>query len=1059
MKFHCVLVVFLAVLVCVCPVSAQMSKLNPTSMPDAKTFAETFQKGPGREFTNGPLWTWNDRLTEEQIRDTLRDLASQGIKQAWVHPRPGMMTPYLSDEWFARWRESLVEAEKLDMNLWIYDENSYPSGFAGGFVPEVLPDSRGMGLLFEEIDQLDQVDENIWYVFEPMDGQLYKNITDSARKDGKVSPLANGQKYLIGKVEYTPQNGWFGGKWYVDLLKKGVTEKFIEITFDAYKREIGDHFGKRVPGIFTDEPHPAAPYVGTWVTWNEEIPQLFEEKFGYSLIDNLPSLYKPVGDWKKVRHNYHALILELFVDRWAKLCFEWCEANNLEFTGHYWEHGWPGTSHGPDNMAMYIWHQRPAIDCLLNLYSESVNAYFGNVRAVKEAASVNNQMGYARNLCEIYGAGGWDLRFEDMKRQADWLLVLGVNTINEHLSDITIRGARKRDHPQSFSYHASWWPGYHIMVNRNTRLQYALSQGRQVNRILVMEPTTTAWMYQGESHLNTIGDSFQKFVTDLEKANVEYDLGSEDILARIGEIGRDSPLTVGKAVYDTVVLPPYMENIESKTLDLLAGSLGRTTIYYFEKPKFVDGAEPTGQAAQQIRRLFDSANAIKTKSESEVVRFCKTRVSDDGFRLDRNTEPESGLVYHHRRRLGNQEVVFIANISIDEPASGWVFSAKDNVEQWCLDTGKQTHYPYELSGDSRIKFRYELPPCGSLLVVLTEGNRTGYAAAKKSETVMPPKSEMKITRLEPNVLTLDYVDVSAKGETLKDVYFYKANHWVFAKNGQEIGLPMNPWDNGVQFRDEWITKKFPGDSGFTATYKFTIRDKVPGDLTIVIERADLYEITCNGKSVNVDTEKWWLDKSFYKLDLSGVAQIGENLVSITAKPMTIYHELEPAYLLGDFSLASAERGFVVCPPKPFQASQGWNQQGMPFYSYGVAYTQTFDLPEKLDGERVYVKLPDSPTGWYGAIAKVMMNDKEAGYIGWSPWKLDVSEFAKQGENAIDVIVIGTPKNLLGPHHAGKLRGSAWPSAFWDAPDPQPSGDAYDTIEYGLFEPFTVILSY
>ena len=28
------------------------------------------------------------------------------------------------------------------MNVWIYDEEAYPSGFAGGLVPEVMPQAR-----------------------------------------------------------------------------------------------------------------------------------------------------------------------------------------------------------------------------------------------------------------------------------------------------------------------------------------------------------------------------------------------------------------------------------------------------------------------------------------------------------------------------------------------------------------------------------------------------------------------------------------------------------------------------------------------------------------------------------------------------------------------------------------------------------------------------------------------------------------------------------------------------------------------------------------------------
>src|ERR1044071_4140886 len=88
-------------------------------------------KNPPVEYSTGPLWVWNDLLTEEELSSSLRDLASQSVRQVWVHPRPGLMTPYLSGAWFEMWRATLREAKKLDMKVWIYDENSYPSGFAG----------------------------------------------------------------------------------------------------------------------------------------------------------------------------------------------------------------------------------------------------------------------------------------------------------------------------------------------------------------------------------------------------------------------------------------------------------------------------------------------------------------------------------------------------------------------------------------------------------------------------------------------------------------------------------------------------------------------------------------------------------------------------------------------------------------------------------------------------------------------------------------------------------------------------------------------------------------
>jgi len=1121
---------------------AQVSTLNQIKTPTLDELRTTF-KNPPKEYSTGPLWTWNDLLTEEQIRSTLQDLAGQNVKQVWVHPRPGLMTPYLSDDWFHLWKITLDEAEKLDMLVWIYDENSYPSGFAGGFVPEALPDSRGAGLRFEEVDFFDQQDRNIRYVFERTGGQTYKNITHLFRGI-KLSSREGEQTYLIARVQQTPVGGWFGGKWYVDLLKKGVTEKFIEITFDAYKERLGEHFGKRIPGIFTDEPHPPGSYVGTWVSWNEEIPVLFEEKFGYSLIDHLPSLHKPVGDWKKVRHNYHALILELFVERWAKPNFEWCEAHGLEWTGHYWEHGWPGTSHGPDNMAMYIWHQRPAIDLLMNTYNDtSPNAQFGNVRAVKELASIANQMGRSRTLSENYGAGGWDLRFEDMKRLGDWSYALGVNTNNEHLSYVTLRGARKRDHPQSFSYHVPWFEGYHTLADYFTRLSYVLSQGRQINRIVVIEPTTTAWMYQGEPKLNEIAQSFTDFVNALEWAQVEYDLASEDTIARFGKVVNQTFL-INHGEYDLVILPPNMENLNSRTAELLTKYAQNSgwLLVAGEFPTRLDGAEPGDVEAQWLQQIRTPSYGVDMLTESgnfnpewiakltnlPNVKQCKPDEvvesiykdwwfggSDSPLYVERGSE---GKLFHHRRTLPGCTIIFLCNANQNETAKGsMLFGNNIMLEEWDLMTGTMTPIilPFMLqkiehdpnvfhSFSTTPHYRFEIPPSGSKLLVLWQTSETlaNRPAEVKTETRSLPGSDTTVKRLEPNVLTLDFVDVKVGAEERKDVYTWQANRWIYQHHGFASG---NPWDNQVQFRDELITHPFAADSGFEATYRFVIEedevvnrppggwsaiadwragdvsgsssaeyrtsrpavDCLPSNLAIVIERPDLYKIYHNDIEVQATPGDWYLDRSFGKIDLSQTAKIGENTVRIVASPMTIEHELEPAYLLGDFSLHSAEKGFVVIPPQPLELKTPWNEQGMPFYADKVEYSRNYNIGNvdgnaggNVDGQGVegkyFVKLPDSPTGWYGTTARVLVNGTSAGFVVSAPWQIEITPFVKSGENTISVQVYGTPKNLLGPHHAGPLRGSAWPHAFQRAPEKQPAGSAYDVIGCGLFKAFEVI---
>jgi len=999
------------------------------SAEDSATVRAVFADPPS-EYSTAPLWVWNDMLTEERIRQTLRDLAGQKVMQAFVHPRPGLMTPYLSDDWFRLWKVALDEGERLDMKIWIYDENSYPSGFAGGWVPELMPEARGRGLRFEVGNKSKKADGDVLGVY-PLD-------------DG----TSDGTRFLTVRVQRAGDSPWTGGRCYVDLLHPGVTEKFIEVTMEAYRKRLGEHFGKRIPGWFTDEPH-LSPAGGT-PHWSDHLPELFQERWGYDLVNNLPSLHLPIGDWKRVRHNYYQLLLEQFIECWAKPCYEYCEKYNLEFTGHYWEHGWPRAGHGGDNMAMYAWHQRPAIDNLMNLYGEKVDGQFGNSRTVRELSSVANQLGRRRTLCEAYGAGGWDLRFEDMKRIGDWLVVLGVNTLDEHLSYITIRGTRKRDHPQSFSYHEPWWDSYHVMAQYFTRLSAATSHGRQVNRILVLEPTTTAWMYQPDKstqkQMMDVGERFQQLVNAMERAQVEYDLGCEDIIARHGSVERDRPaastsasgtpwFVVGKCRYDTVVLPPLTESLNSQTVELLEkyANAGGRVLCCGPPPERIDG-----QLADRVKQTAE--NPGWKVVDVAAVPGLLGELDGDDFAIHR-TEGDQGILFHQRRCLDDGQLLLLVNTSIEHASLGEIRSALKGVQEWIPQTGGERPYPFSTDRDG-IKLSFDLPPCGSLLLFLSNESLAPARVRETTTTALKPIDPMAIERLGPNVLTLDFVDVTAGGETKEKTYCYNATQFVFQKNGME----KNPWDHAVQFRDEIISTKFPENSGFEAVYRFNIEQKIPDGLQIVIERPDLYKITCNGQTVAAKPGEWWLDRAFGRIDLAGIARVGENTVNIKASPMTVFHEIEPAYVLGDFALRPTDVGFAIMTPRSV-ALGAWNDQGLPFYAEGLAYLQKYEVVQP-DG-RYVVRLPS----WYGSVAEVHVNGQSAGHLVSQPWEVDVTDQVKPGTNVVQVRVIGSLKNTLGPHHGKPVLGKAWPWDFRQSPPAgPPAGGSYHTVRYGLFEP-------
>ncbi len=1001
-------------------------------------------QNPPADFRSAPFWVWNDRVTREQIDAQLADFKEHGIGGVFIHPRPGLITPYLSEEWMTLCQYAVEVGKQLGLKIWLYDENSYPSGFAGGHVPAVMPDASGRGLRVTQVRKLPEkfASPPLFVLKETASG--FEDITQSVSKES----LSEGEYFIFDLKEANP-SPWFGGYTYVDLMRRDVTEKFLDVTLNAYRKVIGDEFGATVPGVFQDEAHILPVGGRDAVNFTPALFDEFRDRWGYDLKRHLPSLFWEKGDWKRVRHNYYATLLDLFIDNWAKPYYDYCTQNNLMFTGHYWEHEWPRPRLSPDNMALCTYAHMPGIDCLMNEFETHAHAQFGNTRAVKEIRSAANQLGKRRTLSETYGASGWDLTFFDQKRIGDWEYVLGVNFLNQHLSYVTIKGARKRDHPLSFSYHQPWWPAYKILADYFGRLSLVMSCGRQENRILVLEPTSTAWMYyspdKSSDRLEAVGSDFQDFLHKLEAGQVEYDLASEAILKDYGKV-RGKKLDVGECRYDLVVLPPGIENLNKKTLNLIEDYLARggQVLCLVDPPKFVDG-----QQTDQVEKLASQhKSSWHSGSVSTLLEKINALCPPDAVFIQ--PEKFGGLLFHHRRKLKDAEFIFLANSSDRETSKGKFACESRYVESWDLFTGSVSSYPAE-DKDGRSEVSFSLPPGGSLLLCLRPGRPNKKEEPRYSVTQLNPEPGEKINPLAPNVLILDYCDLSLNGKVEKDLYFYEAQHKIFSHHG----LPRNPWDSAVQFKKNIIDQdKFPEDSGFEASFWFTCATGQNfSSLRLVVEQPDLFQVLVNGKPVEQLDGEWWLDQAFGTFNIGDVVTAGKNRITLKASPFSIYAELEPVYLLGDFNLESNDKGFKLVPRRQLAVGP-WDKQGLPFYSNGVNYQKTYTIqtlnPQK---ERFLVKLGD----WKGSMVEVRVRKSMAGFIAFPPFELDITDFLAPGKNLIEVIVYGTLKNTLGPHHNNPPLGRAWPRAFQrGAEGGYPPGSEYSVVSYGLLEDFRII---
>lgn len=1010
-----------------------------TPANDIASVTALFQNPPP-EYTSGPLWVWNDLLTPEQVVESLDVLARQHIRQVWVHPRPGLMTPYLSDRWFTLWEAALAAAKERDMLVWIYDENSYPSGFAGGNVPSIMHDSRGLGLTLHQEDKVKLPHKDILAVYS-MTADGYQDVTKALTEANTVTE----GDFLIARVEEASPSPWFGGKTYVDLLHPGVTDTFLAVTLDAYKDHFGSAFGNLIPGSFTDEPHlkPCGD-----IHWTPDLPEQYRQCWNEEFLEGLPHLREDSEAGRRFRHHYLYTINKLFVERWAKPYYEYCARNNLEFTGHYWEHEWPNCASVPDNMSMSFWQQRPGIDTLFNQYAEGPHAQFGNVRSVIELASVARQGGHARTLCEAYGGSSAEMRFEDYKRIGDWLQALGVNTLNEHLSMISLRGARKRDYPPTFSQHSPWMASYHILVDYFSRVSAALSQGRQINSCLILEPTTSAWMHHftDTGRLNAIGEGFQSFITALAKEQLAFDLGSEFVMEEQGSVvqldGKPA-LQVGQCQYTLVVIPAEMENINRAVADLLTQFMDKGGKVFScaspELPSCLDGSPSEACSALRNHPNWQSVPANDLAAQAFV--FC-----NPGLRVIPDSDNQ-GILYHHRRQLEDGDILFIVNSSNENSASGKVLASNAaGLRKADPETGKIYVYPSTGNPDAGIEASFSLPPCGSLLLFVDKAIVSADPpAATSGERVAVPLADITVRRVDDNNLILDYVDVNAGSESASSIFWKKAADITFIQNG----LRGNIWDHCVQFRDELLRKEFPDESGFEVRYHFTIEESVPARLYAVVERPDLYSISCNGVSVMPEPDNGWLDSTFARIDIVKAAKVGENELTIKAQPMTIFHELEAAYILGDFSLKSAKKGFVITPASPLSLGP-WKNQGLPLYGHRVAYSATVEIPQPSGNYAI--TLPS----WNGVVAQVLVNGNEAGYIYRPPMECNITDQIKAGVNTIEVIVCGSLRNTLGPHFGEGSVGLTHPGSWNNAPEsgPPPGAD-YFALEYGLMAPFEI----
>ncbi len=1011
------------------------------------------------QFRPVSFWSWNDELDAGELVRQLNQMAKAGMGGHFMHAREGLVTEYMGASWMQCVKTAVAASKAAGIRAWLYDEDRWPSGSAGGAIPAMSMDFAVKQLRWEEIPpvRLKPAPETI------------ATFLVRSRDDDELDIRPIDPKLAARKAKPPDQVLHFfyeSNRNYTDLLSPAAVKEFIRHTYEGYRAAVGAEFGRTVPGVFTDEPQ------WSQVPWSAELPKCFKKLHGYDLLPQLPLLVHHTPGSTGLRYDFWRAATELFVESYVKQLGQWCHKKKLALTGHLMGEDSLSSQSRFIGAAMphYPHMQIPGIDQLGRFITDPLPC--------KQASSVAHQFGGRRVLSEMFGCAGWNVSFEELKWLAEWQFVQGVDFCCTHLSHYSLRGCRKRDYPPSLHYQQPWWDDYPLLTGHLARLTFMLTRGKHLADVLVLHPAESAWAAYDPADsrkIEELNESLAAVCRALLGFHRDFDFGDESILAASGRVsGRR--LRVKSAEYSVVIVPPCL-TLRKTTVGLLDRfrKAGGAVILLGPPPELMDG-RPSPRPAETLAHA-SPVHLEPARLKEELRKTVPPRIEV----LDKNGA-HAATVWVQQRDLRQKQVFFLANTSKDTRVDATVrLPGTGRLERWDPETGQAR--PLATRRRSRmLETALEFEPMGSHLLVLHKRKKPAVVRQKKTRLVLeiPLGDTWSLERTDPNALTLDYCS-----------YRIGNGEW-------SAQMPVLTVQDNLRHvvGSEVCEFKYSFDALFSA--------KLPQTLHLVVEEPGAYEISMNGLAVGTRTAEgdlgWWRDISFRRLDIAHLLKpqdrneiilrrliAGEAerkrqmaMASITAEQKNRLHygpEIESIYITGEFLLRASSPWETldrraVRTAAPFVLADTWSQvttgdlvqQGLPFYAGRVRLTQTVMISEKQlktsNGVRLHLEPPDAIT------TKILVNGKPAGVRAWRPYDFETGSLLVPGRNEIRIELAASCRNLLGPHHHvdGELH-FVGPASFrtaksWTDSPTTPAQvwtDRYSFVRFGLAGPATLTL--
>ncbi len=973
-----------------------------------KTLKEELFRSPTSEYRGTPFWALNSYLTEKELCRQIDIFKEMGFGGFHLHVRTGLENEYLSEEYMVLIKDSVCKAKKEEMLAWLYDEDRYPSGAAGGLVTRDKK-YRGRCLLFTPFKEKECSGyDDYWGNEKENPIACYDIVLDS---EGFLSSYkrigedekAEGTKWYAFLELQNPSN-WYNNQTYIDTLNCEAIKKFIEVTHEKYKAKVGDEFDKTIPAIFTDEPQFTRKRVlnnsfdKTDITmpWTDKVPELYKEMYGEDIFDTLPEVFwdKPGSAPSLHRYRYHDFIAELFASSFADTVGGWCKENGIALTGHMMEEP---TLHSQtaalgEAMRSYRSFRLPGIDMLCNRHEFTT---------AKQTQSAVHQYGYEGMLSELYGVTTWDCDFRTYKHQGDWQACLGVTIRVPHLSWYAMKGEAKRDYPASIHYQSPWHKKYNLIEDHFARVNTALTRGKPVVKVGVIHPVESFWLHWGPNDKSAVfreslDERFQNVTKWLLEGSIDFNFISESLLPSLCKEG-SAPLKVGEMEYDAIIVPGC-ETLRKTTVERLQQfrDNGGKLIFMGDAPSLVEAVP-----CDCVKSLFEESENIDFSRASLLtalhdvrtltIRYADGRLTDNYIYQLRQDTDCRWLFICCSKEPDNKQIDDGNDIQI-------ILNGTFSPQIYNTENGEV--YPIKAEyREGKTIIRYHIFGYDSILLKLTYGksdsNETQHIPEKAGEM---PGTLCEYELSEENVLVLDMAewkidddkDYSPKEEILRLDNLVRERLGM-KKRGNRV---VQPWALGKLPKDHKVKLKFT----FWSEIDYT-------GAVLALEDADIAEITFNGKKITEREKGFYVDISIGRMKLGNIVK-GENVLEITL-PFGETANLENMFVLGDFGVR-VTGSFATITTLPERITFGsLINQGLPFYSGAVTY--------KMKTEVKNGSLTVTANDYMGALIEVSIDGENKGEIIYPPYTLEINGIS-DGEHEVGIKLYTHRYNSFGPLH-------------------------------------------